>query len=294
LERWLRERKGSAVTLAVPQRGDKLDLVKLTLKNAEDVLNKHRQSAMVKDARTTQAMLELKEALHLPALPLRIEGYDISNTQGILSIASMVVFEGGVPSKKAYRFFRIKTVEGANDFASMAEVISRRFTHGLRERQERAQAGLVLDGGSFSKLPDVVLIDGGPEQLLFAHRAMEEAGASVPMFGLAKRFEEIYLPDQQEPIVLDRRSNALHLVQFVRDEAHRFGITQHRALRGKEGLKSELGKIEGIGQKKQIALLRHFKSIKAIFEASEQELCEVDGISTVMAGRILAYARERK
>ncbi|MEG0640715.1 MAG: excinuclease ABC subunit UvrC [Clostridia bacterium] len=294
LERWLRERKGSAVTLAVPQRGDKLDLVKLTLKNAEDVLNKHRQSAMVKDARTTQAMLELKEALHLPALPLRIEGYDISNTQGILSIASMVVFEGGVPNKKAYRFFRIKTVEGANDFASMAEVISRRFTHGLRERQERAQAGLVLDGGSFSKLPDVVLIDGGPEQLLFAHRAMEEAGASVPMFGLAKRFEEIYLPDQQEPIVLDRRSNALHLVQFVRDEAHRFGITQHRALRGKEGLKSELGKIEGIGQKKQIALLRHFKSIKAIFEASEQELCEVDGISTVMAGRILAYARERK
>lgn len=294
LERWLRERRGGAVTLAVPQRGDKADLVKLTLKNAEDALNKHRQSALVKEARTKRAMMELQEALGLPTLPLRIEGYDISNTQGILSVASMVVFEGGLPNKKAYRYFRIKTVEGANDFASMAEVIGRRFTHGLKERQERAEAGLALDGGSFSKLPDVVLIDGGPEQLLFAHRAMEEAGASVPMFGLAKKFEEIYLPARKDPIVLDRRSNALHLVQHVRDEAHRFGITHHRALRGKEGLRSELSSIEGIGQKKQIALIRHFKSVKAIFEAGKEELCQVDGISEVLAERILAYARERK
>lgn len=294
LERWLRERRGGAVTLAIPQRGDKADLVKLTLKNAEDALNKHRQSALVKEARTKRAMMELQEALGLPTLPFRIEGYDISNTQGILSVASMVVFEGGLPNKKAYRYFRIKTVEGANDFASMAEVIGRRFTHGLKERQERAEAGLALDGGSFSKLPDVVLIDGGPEQLLFAHRAMEEAGASVPMFGLAKKFEEIYLPARKDPIVLDRRSNALHLVQHVRDEAHRFGITHHRALRGKEGLRSELSSIEGIGQKKQIALIRHFKSVKAIFEAGKEELCQVDGISEVLAERILAYARERK
>ena len=294
LERWLRERRGGAVTLAIPQRGDKADLVKLTLKNAEDALNKHRQSALVKEARTKRAMMELQEALGLPTLPFRIEGYDISNTQGILSVASMVVFEGGLPNKKAYRYFRIKTVEGANDFASMAEVIGRRFTHGLKERQERAEAGLALDGGSFSKLPDVVLIDGGPEQLLFAHRAMEEAGASLPMFGLAKKFEEIYLPARKDPIVLDRRSNALHLVQHVRDEAHRFGITHHRALRGKEGLRSELSSIEGIGQKKQIALIRHFKSVKAIFEAGKEELCQVDGISEVLAERILAYARERK
>ena len=294
LERWLRERRGGAVTLAIPQRGDKADLVKLTLKNAEDALNKHRQSALVKEARTKRAMMELQEALGLPTLPFRIEGYDISNTQGILSVARMVVFEGGLPNKKAYRYFRIKTVEGANDFASMAEVIGRRFTHGLKERQERAEAGLALDGGSFSKLPDVVLIDGGPEQLLFAHRAMEEAGASVPMFGLAKKFEEIYLPARKDPIVLDRRSNALHLVQHVRDEAHRFGITHHRALRGKEGLRSELSSIEGIGQKKQIALIRHFKSVKAIFEAGKEELCQVDGISEVLAERILAYARERK
>lgn len=293
LECWLRERRGGAVTLAVPQRGDKVDLVRLALKNAEDALSKHRQSAEVKDMRTRQAMLELKEALHLPALPRRIEGYDISNTQGILSVASMVVFQDGLPDKKAYRIYRIKTVEGANDFASMAEVITRRFTHGLRERHEREQAGLDPDAGSFSKLPDVILIDGGPEQLLFAHRAMQEAGASVPMFGLAKRFEEIYLPGREEPIVLDRRSNALHLVQHVRDEAHRFGITHHRALRGKEGLKSELSAIPGVGPKKQAALIRHFRSVKAIFEATKEELCQVEGISAGLAQRILDYAAQR-
>jgi len=289
LERWLRERRGGAVTLTVPQRGDKADLVRLALKNAEDALLKHRQSAIVKDMRTRQAMLELKEALGLPTLPQRIEGYDISNTQGILSVASMVVFEGGVPNKKAYRIYRIKTVEGANDFASMAEVIGRRFTHGLQEKHDREAAGLDPATGSFSKLPDVILIDGGPEQLLFAHRAMQEAGGNVPMFGLAKRFEEIYLPGRADPIVLDRRSNALHLVQHVRDEAHRFGITHHRALRGKEGLRSELSAIEGIGPKKQAALIRHFKSVKAIFEATKEELCQVEGISEGLAQRILEH-----
>ncbi len=291
LEAWLRERKGGAVDLSVPQRGDKVDLVKIALKNAEDALEKHRQSAAVRDMRTRQAMLELKEALHLPTMPLRIEGYDISNTQGILSVASMVVFENGLPSKKDYRIFRIKTVEGPNDFASMAEAISRRFTHGLSEKHEREQAGLDPDAGSFSKLPDVVLIDGGPQQLAFAQRAMHEAGASVPMFGLAKRFEEIYLPGRpDDPIVLDKRSNALHLVQYVRDEAHRFGITHHRALRGKDTLKSRLNEIEGIGPKKQQALIRHFHSVKAIFEAPKEELMRVEGISEKLAERIAAHS----
>lgn len=294
LELWLREKKGGAVTLSVPQRGDKADLVKLALKNAEDALLKHRQSAMVKDMRTRLAMQELQDALHLPTLPLRIEGYDISNTQGILSVAAMVVFEGGVPNKKAYRIYRIKTVEGANDFASMAEVIGRRLTHGLSEKHEREQAGLDPDLGSFSKFPDVILIDGGPEQLAFAQRAMHEVGLSIPMFSLAERFEEIYLPNRETPIVLDRRSNALHLVQFVRDEAHRFGITHHRALRGREGLKSELNNIEGVGPRKQAALLRKFKSVKAIFEATKDELCTVDGISDGLAKRIMDYAANRK
>lgn len=291
LEAWLRERRGGAVDLSVPQRGDKVDLVRIALKNAEDALEKHRQSAAVRDMRTRQAMLELKEALRLPTMPLRIEGYDISNTQGVLSVASMVVFENGLPSKKDYRIFRIKTVEGPNDFASMAEAIGRRFTHGLAEKHEREQAGLDPDTGSFSKLPDVVLIDGGPQQLAFAQRAMHEAGASVPMFGLAKRFEEIYLPGRpDDPIVLDKRSNALHLVQYVRDEAHRFGITHHRALRGKDTLKSRLSEIEGIGPKKQQALLRHFRSVKAIFEASKDELMQVEGISEKLAMKIMEHS----
>lgn len=291
LEAWLREKKGGAVDLSVPQRGDKVDLVKLALKNAQDALEKHRQSAAVRDMRTRQAMLELQQALGLPSLPLRIEGYDISNTQGVLSVASMVVFENGLPSKKDYRIFRIKTVEGPNDFASMAEAIGRRFTHGLSEKHEREQAGLDPNLGSFSKLPDVVLIDGGPQQLAFAQRAMHEAGASVPMFGLAKRFEEIYLPGKpDDPIVLDKRSNALHLVQYVRDEAHRFGITHHRALRGKDTLKSRLDEIEGIGPKKQQALIRHFHSVKAIFEATKEELMQVEGVSEKLADRILAHS----
>ncbi len=294
LQQWLREKKQSAVTLTAPKRGDKMALVQIAFKNAQDALSRHRQSVMVKEARTKKAMDELQIALSLPTRPLRIEGYDISNTQGILSVASMVVFENGMPNKKQYRTFRIKTVEGANDFASMAEVISRRFTHGLKERKERADQNLPLDGGSFSKLPDVVLIDGGPQQLLFAHRAMIDAGACVPMFGLAKREEEVFLPNKPDPIILPRRGNALHLIQHVRDEAHRFGITHHRALRGKASIQSELANIEGIGPKKQKALLKHFGGTKLIFEADEDTLCKVEGISHQMAKRILDYASKRK
>ncbi|MBQ8150614.1 MAG: excinuclease ABC subunit UvrC [Clostridia bacterium] len=293
LEKWLRERKGGAVTLACPQRGDKADLIRLAAKNAENALFHHRESQQVKFARTTLAMEELQQALDLPTLPRRIEGYDISNTQGILSVAAMVVFEDGQPAKKEYRHFRIKTVEGPNDFASMYEVIHRRLTHGLEEWKERTEAGLDPATGRFSKLPDVILIDGGPEQLRYAQRAMKAAGANIPMFSLAERFEIIFLPDQEEPVVLDRRSNAQLLIQHIRDEAHRFGITHHRALRGKNNLHSELDNIEGIGPKRRTALIRHFGGVKPIFTASKEALMEVEGISGEMAERILAYAKER-
>ena len=209
---------------------------------------------------------------------------------GQQSVAAMVVFENGLPAKKAYRIFRIKTVEGANDFASMHEAITRRLAHGLEERKERIEQGLDPDGGSFSKFPDVILIDGGPQQVAFAQDAMHAQGLNIPMFGLAEKNEEIYLPDRpDDPIWLDRRSNALHLIQHVRDEAHRFGITHHRALRGKANLKSALNEIEGIGPRKQQALIRHFKSVKAIFEAGKEELMQVDGISEVLAQRILDH-----
>ena len=294
LEQWLRERRGAAVTLLCPQRGEKAALVGICRKNASDALLKRQQNEQIKNARTILAMEELQAALGLPTLPERIEGYDISNTQGVLSVASMVVFHGGMPAKKQYRHFRIKTVEGANDFASMAEVIGRRFTHGLQEKHEREQAGLPLEEGRFSLFPDVILIDGGPQQLAFAHRAMLDAGVSLPMFGLAKRFEEIYLPGVEAPIVLDKRSNALHLVQRVRDEAHRFGITHHRALRGQAGIASELTEIEGIGEKRKIALLRAFRSLPAILAASVEELCAVDGMNAKTAQAIYDYARAKE
>ena len=293
LEEWLRGKRGGAVTLAVPRRGEKRDLVQLGYKNAQDALKKHDLSRRVRRARTIEAMETLGEALGMADLPRRIEGFDISNTQGAQSVASMVVFENGEPAKKEYRHFRIKTVEGANDFASMAEVIGRRFTHGLQEKREREEAGLPVEEGRFSKLPDVILIDGGPQQLFFAHRAMKEAGGNVPMFGLAKRNEEIYLPGREIPIVLDKRSTALHLIQYVRDEAHRFGITRHRALREKSGMKSELAAIEGIGPKRQVELLRHFGSVAAIFAAPVQALADVTGMNTLAAENIRRYAENR-
>lgn len=293
-ENYLRIQKGSAVTLTVPQRGEKHDLILLAKKNAEDALMKHKQSAVIKDMRTRQALIELQEALSLPTPPLRIEGYDISNTQGLLSVASMVVFQNAEPDKKSYRIFRIKTVEGANDFASIGEAISRRFTHGLEEKHRRLEQGLDPDEGSFSHLPDLVLIDGGPEQLAFAREAMLNAGADVPMFGLAKKFEEIYLPGQDEPLILDRRSNALHLIQYVRDEAHRFGITHHRALRSKDQLQSRLSEIPGIGPVKQRALIRYFGNVSAIFAASEAELMKVEGIHADLARRILEAGQQNR
>ena len=248
LEQWLRQQKGSAVTLATPQRGEKHDLVLLAAKNAMDALQKRNARAQVLEERTTGAAAALGRALGLEKPPRRIEGYDISNTQGVLSVASMVVFIDGKPAKKEYRHFRIKTVEGANDFASLNEVLGRRFAHGLTEKAEREAAGLSPIGGKFSDLPDLVLIDGGPQQLRFARQALLDMGADVAMFGLAKKQEEIFLPDREEPIILDHHTPELHLIQRVRDEAHRFGITHHRALRGKASIHSQLEDIPGMSK----------------------------------------------
>ena len=203
----------------------------------------------------------------------------------------MVVFIDGVPAKKEYRHFRIKTVEGANDFASLNEVLGRRFAHGLQEKAEREAAGLSPIGGKFSDLPDLVLIDGGPQQLRFARQALLDMGADVAMFGLAKKQEEIFLPDREEPILLDHHTPELHLIQRVRDEAHRFGITHHRALRGKASIHSQLEDIPGVGPKRRKALLNRLGSLKAIREASLEELLAVPGMSKPAAEAVLAWAR---
>lgn len=272
LKTWLRDRAGHAVDVIVPQRGSKKALVEMARKNAQDALEKRNARRQVIEERTVGASKELAAALGLKDMPRRIEGFDISNTQGQQSVASMVVFINGVPSKKDYRRFRIKTVEGANDFASMHEVLSRRFLRSMAEKEEDRWP-----------LPDLVLVDGGPEQLQFARRAMLEAGADVPMFGLAKKQEEIFLPDCDTPIVLDRRSPALHLIQSIRDESHRFAITFHRNLRDKASMHSRLEDVPGIGKNRRRALLSHFRSMKAIAEADIEELKAVSGMTTPAA-----------
>ena len=289
LEQWLRQEKGSAVSLRTPQRGEKHDLVLLAAKNAKDALEKRNARATVREERTSGAAAQLGKILGLERYPRRIEGYDISNTQGVLSVGSMVVFIDGVPAKKEYRQFRIKTVEGANDFASLNEVLGRRFTHGLKEKAEREAEGLPAIGGKFSDLPDLVLIDGGPQQVRFALDALKAIGAEVPMFGLAEKLEAIWLPDADEPILLDHRTPELQLVQRIRDEAHRTVITHHRALRDKAFTHSALDDIEGIGPKRRKALLKHFGSVKAIKAAALEELVATEGMTKTAAEAVYAW-----
>lgn len=282
----LSEKCGRRVVVAQPQRGEKRQLVEMAVKNLRDAALKRERRLANSFSRTMGALKQLQEALQIEALPLRIEGYDISNTQGAQSVGSMVVMKGGVSSNKDYRIFRIRTVEGPNDFASMHEVITRRLTHGLTEREERLREGLDPAGGRFSELPDLILIDGGRGQLNAAMQAMQECGLSIPMFGLAKRVEEIVLPDEETSIFLDRHSSALHLIQRLRDEAHRFAITHHRSLRSSASLASRLDEIPGVGPARKRALLTHFTTVQELLSADEQALCQVDGISEKTAALV--------
>lgn len=279
LTEWLRRRRGGPVTLTVPQRGDKRALTLLAEKNARDALEKRNAKKQVKYERTVGAVEELARYIGLDTVPRRIEGYDISNTQGAQNVASMVVFLDGEPAPKEYRHYRIKSFSGANDFAAMNEVLSRRFKRCFAEDEKERWP-----------LPDLVLIDGGPEQLSFARDAMLKAGADVPMFGLAKRLEEIFLPGQAESILIDHHSPALHLIQRIRDEAHRFAITYHRGLRGQASVHSALEDIPGVGPNRRRALLQYFKSVKAIKEAALEDLQKVPGMNAPAAKAVYFWA----
>ena len=268
MQQLLREKRGSAVNVVIPQRGEKRALVLMAERNAADALQKRNARQQVHAERTVGACEELARVIGMEGFPHRIEGFDISNTQGVLSVASMVVFIDGEPARQEYRHYRIKTVEGPNDFESMKEVLSRRFARTKRE-----------DAGERWVMPDLVLVDGGPQQLRFAQEAMREQGVSVPMFGLAERLEEIWLPGAEQSIILDRRSPALHLIQAIRDEAHRFAITYHRSLRGKAQTHSALEDIPGIGPARRRALLQYFGSVKRMKEADIDALLQVRGMS---------------
>ena len=272
LEQLLSEVHGRRTYLVTPLRGQKRKLVAMALKNARDEAEKRRKKLERSHERTEGAARELQRALGLKDYPRRIEGYDISNTQGALSVASMVVMIDGAAARKEYRHFRIKTVQGANDFASMREVLLRRLRHGLREPE-----------GSFGQMPDLILIDGGRGQLNAAMEAMAEVGLDIPMFGLAKRIEEIVLPDREDSLLLDRASPALHMIQRLRDEAHRFAITHHRKLRQSRSVASGLENVAGIGPKRRHALLTHFKSVEALRQADVDQLAAVPGMNRPVA-----------
>ncbi|TMD29740.1 MAG: excinuclease ABC subunit UvrC [Chloroflexi bacterium] len=280
LEAFLAGRRGGPVHLRVPQRGEKRELMALARRNAAETLAREQARWLADQGRTLAALEELASALDLSGPPMRIECYDVSNIQGSQTVASMVVFEEGKPRTGEYRRFRVRTVTGPNDFASHQEVLRRRF--------RRAKAG---DEGAEEelrwRLPDLVIIDGGKGQVSAAKEVLDEQGFhDLPLAGLAKEREELFLPGASTPIVLPPTSPALYLVQRLRDEAHRFAITYHRALRSKASVRSAFDELPGVGPKRKRALLRVFGSIKQVREAPVEQIAAVPGIGPRLAATI--------
>jgi excinuclease ABC subunit C len=340
---WLGEKRGGRVRLVVPKRGQKRQMINLALENATQQLEMLKLRWLNDSQRTTAALVELRDALQIPSTPHRIECYDISNIQGTSAVGSMVVFEGGQPKNSEYRRFKIKTVEGANDFAMLQEVLRRRFrravadgamggrgdgetggrgeetSEGVGEALDEADdvvaSGLVPDGSSlgpgtsgtrpdatelpipdprslppetgWAAMPDLLMVDGGKGQLSSALEVLDELGlAELPAIGLAKENEEIFQPGAHVGLMLPRSSQALFLVQRVRDEAHRFAITYHRQVRSKRSFGSALDEVQGIGPKRKQALIKHFGTVRAIREASLEELLAVPGMNRRAAEKI--------
>lgn len=270
--------KGKKVSIQYPQKGDKKKMLEMAERNAEQNLKKEDIRSKYETKRTSGAVEKLREILELENDPYHIEGFDISNIQGTDSVASMVVFKNGRPSKQDYRRFKIKTVEGPDDFSSMKEVVERRYARLLREDRE---------------LPDLILIDGGKGQLNAAYEILEHLGIEdLPIIGLAKKEEEIFRPGESEPITLPHHTPTLQLLQRVRDEAHRFAVNYHRKLRSRRLTHSMLDEIPGVGETRRNALLQHFGSLAKIREAKIWQLKEVDGISGKTARKIYDYLRE--
>lgn len=301
-EELLSESRGSRVSIRVPQRGDKRLLQETVAKNAGQSLALHKTKRASDLTVRNQALEEIQIALELPDAPLRIECYDISNLQGTEVVASMVVFEDGLARKGEYRRFVIRGVDGQNDVASMHEVITRRFRRLLDERIEHGDvAGGEVDPESgpmlidpdtgrprkFAYTPGLVVVDGGPPQVAAAQRALDELGIDdVPLCGLAKRLEEVWVPGEADPVILPRSSEGLYLLQRIRDEAHRFAINHHRSRRSKTMVESLLDDVPGLGEVRRKTLIKHFGSLKKLRGATIEQIAEVPGIGTRTATAI--------
>jgi excinuclease ABC subunit C len=298
----LAEHRGGRVDLRVPQRGDKKTLMETVERNAKEAFKQHKTRRAADLTSRSKGLQEIQDALELDQAPLRIECYDVSNLQGTHVVASMVVFEDGLPRKSEYRRFSIKTVEGQDDVRSINEVIARRFRRYLEETERTGELDVLgerEEGGpidpetgrprKFAYPPNLVVVDGGPPQVAAAQRALDELGIDdVSLCGIAKRLEEVWLPGEEDPVILPRNSEGMYLLQRARDEAHDFAIRFHRSKRSKGMIVSELDDVPGLGPSRRTALIKHFGSVKLLKEAGPDQIAEVPGIGRRTAETIVA------
>lgn len=291
LEKFLTDKRGSKVWIKIPQKGDKKNLIDMVASNAKIMLEQFKDK-MLKDKEINNiALTELAEALSLESLPTRIEAYDISNIQGVDSVGTMVVFENGKAKNSDYRRFKIKTIEGANDYGSMKEILSRRFAHGLEEIKQIQDRNLEYSKGKFSIFPDLIMMDGGKGQVNIALEVLKEFGVDIPVCGLVKddKHQTRGIIFNNEEIFIKRNSQLMHMITRIQDEVHRFAITYHRSLRDKRTLHSILEDIPRVGEKRRRALLMKFGSVDNIKKASFEELLDTPGIDRKAAESIIGY-----
>jgi excinuclease ABC subunit C len=288
---WLTEKRGSKVNLTVPQKGEKHKLIEMVSKNAEDTIKLLVEKYKQDEQKTLGAMKELSNYIGLQKTPKRIEAFDISHLQGVENVGSMIVFENGKPKNRDYRRFKIKYVEGANDYESMREVMERRFKHGIKEREQLEKDGKDTESGKFAVLPDLILIDGGLGQVNAVLPVLQELGIEIPVCGMVKddKHRTRGLIYNSQEISIPISSHAFRLITNVQDEAHRFAITYHRSLRSKTVVKSQLDEVPGIGPARRQALLKKFGSLKSIKSATIEELSEVQGMNKKAAEMIYNY-----
>ena len=291
---WLGEKRGSKVYIRVPQKGMKEKLVELAQKNAKMVLAQDREKIKREEGRTIGALKEIEQLLDMKGLN-RVEAYDISNTSGFESVGSMIVYEKGKPKRSDYRKFKLRTVSGPDDYASMYEVLTRRFTHGMREMEEMEEKDLSEEYGSFTRFPDLIMMDGGRGQVNIALKVLEELHLNIPVCGMVKddnhRTRGLYYHNVEIPI--DRGSEGFKLITRIQDEAHRFAIEYHRSLRSKEQVHSVLDDIPDIGPARRKALMKKYQSLEAIREATEEDLAQTDSMSPQAARSVYRFFREK-
>nr|MBA2313479.1 excinuclease ABC subunit C [Actinomycetota bacterium] len=281
IERWLSQRRGSRVAVRVPRRGEKRALLETVTDNAKQSFKRHRLKRSSDFASRSRQLTELQDALGMTEAPLRIECFDISNTGATEAVGSMVVLEDGLPKRSDYRRFAIKWTTGPDDFGMMAEVVRRRFS---RVTKDSAEVDAARAPRRFAYPPNLIVIDGGKGQLNSVTEVMKELGINdIAVVSLAKRMEEVFVPGESEPIRIARTSEALYLLQSIRDEAHRFALTYHRLRRGKGMTRSALDGVPGLGEARKKKLLKHFGSVKRIREASLDELLAVSGLPRAVA-----------